>query len=187
MLTYKELQEKFTFSAMDMNPDGSSDRPLTRRELKALERQLSAIWSAAKTQVIFTNHFIDDRINDARNGKAITIKEIETIYNQVFRKYGAKLFNKLKHRKDHEIEGVMKKISNDLNVPFAISWDNSGKHLRLRAITVMRKKNFRPKHKDDLVLTVEAVDHTVATIEGLIERLISEEPLDDILAEVNEG
>lgn len=80
---------------------------------------------------------LEDRINDARNGKEITVNELIGLVKRTVLQKGPML-----QSLDPDTEGVIKDISTDINMPFIIQWD--GKTLDFIPKTIMRKKDFRP-------------------------------------------
>jgi hypothetical protein len=78
---------------------------------------------------------LEDRINDTRNGKEITVAELIGLIKRTVLQIGPMLQNL-----DPETEGVIKDAATDLNMPFMIQWD--GKSLDFMPKTIMRKKGF---------------------------------------------
>jgi Zn-dependent peptidase ImmA (M78 family) len=87
--------------------------------------------------VVFTRHFIE-RVNDKRNGKPISAEELEDLFTQTAEKYGEKLANL-----PDDYQAVLLKLRNDINLPFALNYDEKNDEIDLVAKTVMRKKNFQ--------------------------------------------
>ena len=54
-----------------------------------------------------------------------------------------------------DAEAVMKDLSSDINLPFALNWNKQSGMLELVAKTVMRKKNFRTPNKEFPVESIE--------------------------------
>ena len=108
---------------------------VTDADLKKLEAHIDAVWKKLNADVKFTSHFID-RVNDARNGRQITLCELARIFLEAFRQYGKKLANIPKER----WEAVLSDKTTDVNVPFVLK--HNGKELEIIAKTVMRKHNF---------------------------------------------
>lgn len=108
---------------------------VTKQDLDKLENYLDNLFKMLGMDIGFTRHFLD-RVNDIRNGKQITIKELLDLFNKQFQKHG----NVLKSLKDAEV--VLKDINTDINTPVIIEWNPQKKMLEMRAKTVMRKKNF---------------------------------------------
>ena len=110
-------------------------RLVTQLELDQLEKLLDQVFAGAHIDVKFTRHFIE-RVNDERNKKQITIKELQQIFNKVYFEYSAKLAGFHKN-----LEAVIKDVSTDINIPFALSVNRQG--LELVTKTVMRKPDFK--------------------------------------------
>lgn len=125
---------------------------ITQPQLDSLEKYLDSVWKQIGMDVGFSRHFID-RVNDSRNGKQITIDELQRLFVEAYKKYGP-AFLKLGKR-DRDIEGVLSDRKTDVNSPFALKWDRIKKEFELKAVTVMRKKNFTPNNKEEKKYTVE--------------------------------
>lgn len=119
---------------------------VTVNQLKRLEQELDRLFAEVGIDVNFTRHFMD-RVNDVRNEKEITIEELRYIFKRVYAKYKDQLLNF-----SGGFEGVFKNPPTEINIPFALNWDNKNKELDLDAKTIMRKKNFRTSNQ---VLSVE--------------------------------
>ena len=118
---------------------------VTQSQLNALENVLDRVFGNVGIDVEFTRHFLD-RVNDARNVKPISIKELGMLFKKEFVKYGKPIA-----QLGPDAEAVMKDLSSDINIPFALNWN--GEELELIAKTVMRKKNFATPNKE---FTVES-------------------------------
>lgn len=123
------------------------DKPMTRKELDYLEKVLDKAFARLGIDIEFTKHFFD-RINDTRNKKQITAKEIAILYKKEYIKYG-KILSKL----PDDAEGVMKDLESDINIPFAIRLNKN--EVELVAKTIMRKPNFKTPSKEYKVESVE--------------------------------
>ena len=78
MITLKQLEEK----------NSLLDNPvITRRELIALEKVLDKLFAKIGVDVEFTRHFLD-RVNDERNIRQITLRELSELFKKEFQKYG---------------------------------------------------------------------------------------------------
>ena len=107
-------------------------------DLNALERYLDRFYKNVGLDIdIHGRHFLE-RINDARNGKQITIAELKNLFGEVFNKYAENI-----SKKGDDFQGVLVKMTSDINVPFVIHWDNKNKEFDLKAKTIMRKKGFQ--------------------------------------------
>ena len=113
------------------------DQEVTQSQLDALEKVLDRVFAQVGIDVEFTRHFLD-RVNDERNRRQITIKELGLLFKKEFMQYGKPIA-----RLGPDAEAVMKDMESDINVPFALTWDSANQELDLIAKTVMRKKNFR--------------------------------------------
>jgi hypothetical protein len=113
---------------------------VTQQQLDALEKVLDQVFSKVGIDIEFTRHFID-RVNDERNIKPISIKELAMLFKKEFIKYGKPIA-----QLGPDAQAVMKDLESDINIPFALEWN--GKELELIAKTVMRKKNFKTPNKE---------------------------------------
>ena len=110
---------------------------ITQPELDDVERIADEWFEDYGIDVVFTKHFIE-RVNDERNGKPISAEELEDLFTQTAEKYGEKLANL-----PDDYQAVLFKLRNDLNLPFALNYDDNNDEMDLVAKTVMRKKNFQ--------------------------------------------
>jgi phosphopantetheine adenylyltransferase len=110
---------------------------VTQPELDDVERIADEWFEDYGIDVVFTRHFIE-RVNDERNGKPISAEELEDLFTQTAEKYGEKLANL-----PDDYQAVLFKLRNDLNLPFALNYDDNNDEMDLVAKTVMRKKNFQ--------------------------------------------
>ena len=110
---------------------------VTQPELDDVERIADEWFEDYGIDVVFTKHFIE-RVNDERNGKPISAEELEDLFTQTAEKYGEKLANL-----PDDYQAVLFKLRNDLNLPFALNYDDNSDEMDLVAKTVMRKKNFQ--------------------------------------------
>jgi phosphopantetheine adenylyltransferase len=110
---------------------------VTQSELDDVERIADEWFEDYGIDVQFTRHFIE-RVNDERNGKPISAEELEDLFTQTAEKYGEKLANL-----PDDYQAVLFKLRNDLNLPFALNYDDNNDEMDLVAKTVMRKKNFQ--------------------------------------------
>lgn len=123
---------------------------VTKQQLNQLEAVLDKAFAKLGIDVEFTKHFFD-RINDARNQKQITAKEIALLYKKEYIKYGKPLA-----KLPDGAQGVMKDLESDINIPFVIKVDKKNNEVDLVAKTIMRKKNFTTPNKQ---YPVESVIH----------------------------
>tara|TARA_Y100000389_G_C17423488_1_gene498141 strand:- start:402 stop:1169 length:768 start_codon:yes stop_codon:yes gene_type:complete len=120
---------------------------ITQVQLNALENALDKIFGKVGIDVEFTRHFID-RVNDERNVRQITLRELGQLFAKTYQKYGKPIA-----QLGPDAEAVLKDMASDINVPFALEWNSRTQMLELIAKTVMRKKNF---HTPDKEFAVEA-------------------------------
>ena len=114
---------------------------VTKKQLNALEVHLDRIFAKLGMDVEFTKHFLA-RINDPRNKEQITVKELAILFKKEYIKHGKKIA-----QMGPDAEAVMKDLSSDINVPFALEWNSQTKELEMVAKTIMRKKNFSTPNK----------------------------------------
>ena len=119
----------------------NENRQITLEELKKLEHMLDRLYSELHIDVDFTKHFLD-RVNDPRNGKQITVGELQKIFTEVFRKYKDVL-----RTQAPGFEAVMSDISTNLNIPFVFDWDSDNNERDMVAKTAMRKPDFSTSDK----------------------------------------
>ena len=132
-LSPREL-EKLYINKYSVN---EADVPeITQVQLDTLEKYLDQLFSKLGIDVEFTRHFLD-RVNDERNLKQITIKELAILFKDTYINYGKKIA-----QMGPDAQAVIKDMRSDINVPFVLNWDSRSQVLDLVAKTVMRKKNF---------------------------------------------
>lgn len=144
----------------------SGNQIVSPSQLKTLEIYLDNIWNNIQDKndiktdlnTSFSKHFID-RVNDIRNGKQITIPELQKIFRQSYATYGKKIVSI-----GPEHEAVFKDMSTNINIPFILHWNNSTKSLDLVAKTVMRTKNFNSGGKEELSIREFLEPHKNGTI-----------------------
>lgn len=127
-----------------------SDPPISQTQLDMLEKVVDKVFANLNIDVEFTRHFLD-RVNDERNRKQITIRELGELFAKEYRRWG----NTIKHM-PVDTQAVMKDLSSAINIPFVLNKDKKGKELVAK--TVMRKKNFKTPNKE---LPVEGVNKVV--------------------------
>jgi hypothetical protein len=123
------------------------DSVVTQQQIDALERVLDKVFAQVGIDVEFTRHFLD-RVNDERNRKQITVKELAMLFKKEFQRWGKEIA-----KLGPDQEAVMKDLDSDINIPFALKWN--GSELELIAKTVMRKPNFRTTNKEFPVENIE--------------------------------
>ena len=110
---------------------------ITQRELSSVEQYADNLFSDVGVDVEFTKHFFD-RVNDIRNGEDITPEELKDLYLKAYKKY-SEMIPDLKPGE----ERVFKDRSNNINIPFVMSWDGKSPELDMVSKTIMRKKDFK--------------------------------------------
>ena len=118
------------------------DKPITQAEIDQLEVFADRLFAKVGIDVEFTRHFLD-RVNDERNVRQITMSELTRLFKQEFKRWGKKIA-----QLGPDAEAVMKDLATDVNMPFALRWDEKNKELDLIAKTVMRKQNFRTSNPE---------------------------------------
>ena len=113
---------------------------VTQPELNDIEKIADEWFEEYGIDVQFTRHFIE-RVNDERNGKPISAEELEDLFTQTAEKYGEKLANL-----PDDYQAVLLKLRSDLNLPFALNYDEKNNEMDLVAKTIMRKKNFQTQN-----------------------------------------
>lgn len=109
---------------------------VSQAQLNELEKYLDQLFKVLNVDVAFTKHFLD-RVNDSRNGKPITVDELQLLFKKTIQKYGKKI-----PALGPDAEAVLNDMKTQINLPFVLKWDRDAEELDLVAKTVMRKKNF---------------------------------------------
>jgi hypothetical protein len=178
------LIKKLSKDSVDIFPSGLSKKVIsefitkfsiqefvTQSELNDVERIADEWFEDYGIDVQFTKHFIE-RVNDERNGKPISAEELEDLFTQTAEKYGEKLANL-----PDDYQAVLFKLRNDINLPFALNYDDKNDEMDLVAKTVMRKKNFQtsnPKLALEEVMYAEPSEFNYPTmLSSLIQYMIS--------------
>jgi hypothetical protein len=123
-----------------------TDTPITQSQLDALERVADRVFSKLGIDIDFTRHFLD-RVNDERNKKQITIRELGQLFGKEYHRWGREI-----SKMNVDSQAVMKDLSTAINIPFVLNKDGKGKSLVAK--TVMRKPNFTTPDRE---LPVESV------------------------------
>lgn len=105
------------------------------QQLKDVETFADRLFAKLGIDVSFTGHFID-RMNDERNGKAISPAELVRLFKKEYEKYGKEVKNL-----DDATEAVFMDLTTDLNLPFVLRDRGRGKQLVSK--TIMRKPDFK--------------------------------------------
>lgn len=112
-------------------------------EIAVLEAILNEKFSKERLKFKMSVHFVKDRMNHPRNTPAITITELQSVFNRLTTIYISQLM-RLKHNDCFNVRCT----KSDINIPCAMSKikDLTGKDNReVIAITVMRKADFVSK------------------------------------------
>lgn len=118
------------------------DKPVTQADIEMLEIFADRLFAKVGIDVEFTRHFLD-RVNDERNVRQITMSELTRLFKQEYKRWGKKIA-----QMGPDQEAVFKDLATDVNMPFALRWDDKNKELDLIAKTVMRKKDFRTSNQE---------------------------------------
>lgn len=127
------------------------DKPITQADIDQLEIFADRLFAKVGIDVEFTRHFLD-RVNDERNVRQITMSELTRLFKQEFKKWGKKIA-----QLGPDAEAVMKDMTTDINMPFALRWDQNNQELDLIAKTVMRKDDFRTSNPEFAIEDAGAV------------------------------
>lgn len=106
-------------------------------QLKDLEKFLDRLYAAIGIDIDFMKQHFLERINDARNGKPISLAELKDLFLKIFNNYSRTI-----SKKGEGFQAVLTDLSTDLNVPFVLNYDQRNKEMDLIAKTIMRKKGF---------------------------------------------
>lgn len=117
-------------------------RPLTQTDIDQLEVFADRLFAKVGIDVEFTRHFLD-RVNDQRNKRQITIGELTRLFKQEQKRWGKAIA-----QLGPDSEAVMKDLQTDINMPFALRWDQKNQELDLIAKTVMRKPDFKTSNQE---------------------------------------
>lgn len=124
-----------------------------------LERELDRMFYALGLDIEFSQHFLNRVLDDGQKGRRdsdhnsasrdtdVSKEEIVDAFSELKRKHGRRLYQAKNN--PEKFVAVLKDVSSDLNIPFSIDYDRVNKKMHeLRAITLMRKKNFHAKGGD---------------------------------------
>ena len=122
-------------------------QPITRSQLKIIEKYADALFAEHGIDVEFQNlyrgtHFFD-RLNDPRNESPVTVDDLKWLFKKVSIKYGDMLGMEIPG-----IQGVLKDMATDVNVPFILKWDDKNRELDLIPKTIMKKRGFVAKDRE---------------------------------------
>lgn len=139
---YYDKLEKMEESRWRWLREGISHSEITQQDLDKLEYYLDKLYGQLGLDVEFSAHFLD-RVNDERNKRQITLKELARLFQLEYKKYGPKI-----REIGPQAEAVFKDMRTDVNVPFVLKRDRFTGDLVILSKTVMRKKNFRTSDKE---------------------------------------
>lgn len=105
-------------------------------DLKEIEKFADELFAKFKIDVEFSKHF-KDRVNDPRNKKPITKQEMMDFFQRAFKKYGGKI-----RQLGKDAQAVLTQLSTNINLPFALKFNERTGELELMSKTIMRKKGF---------------------------------------------
>jgi hypothetical protein len=108
---------------------------MSDQDLRDAEYVIEWLFKDLKIDVVWSNHF-KQRVTDREQN--VTKAELVTMFQKLKAKYGD-LLKQAQHNHEHFV-AVLTDISTDLNVPFAIHFDNDTPKYKLHGITIMRKK-----------------------------------------------
>ena len=103
------------------------DKPVTQADIEMLEIFADRLFAKVGIDVEFTRHFLD-RVNDERNVRQITMSELTRLFKQEYKRWGKKIA-----QMGPDQEAVFKDLATDVNMPFALRWDDKNKELDLIA------------------------------------------------------
>lgn len=133
--------KQYTKLLSELNASNDA-RPVTRGQLRQLEKQLDALFASLNIDVEFTKHFFD-RLNDSRNGKQITVEELQKVFSSLYTKHGMKI------GKYHgDIEELIRSVSTKINIPIVLQWNRNKHQIEMITKTIMRKKNFKSSTRE---------------------------------------
>ena len=107
--------------------------PVSAVDIKNLEKFADRIFGQVGIDVEFTRHFLD-RVNDERNGEPIVPAELTRLFKQEHKRWGKPIA-----QMGPDSEAVMRDLQTNINMPFALVWDNNNNELDLIAQEKMRK------------------------------------------------
>lgn len=125
-------------------------------DLQKAELAIDIMFRDIGLDVQFSQHFKNRVLDDGSEARDtdVTAREIYKAFNALKIKYGERLMAASNNRK--EFVAILKDMSTDLNIPFVIDYDRAYKGLhKLKATTLMRKRNFVPNRDGGEVLPVK--------------------------------
>ena len=136
---YLNERRKFYRNTSRSASSQSNCEKISYNDIKELEKVFSKKFDKFDIDFRFTRHF-SDRASDDRNRPCITIEELKSLFNRLYmsKKQGRKIFSRWR-----DMEIVMKDVKDNINIPFAIEYDESKDEFEVIAKTIMRKKKFK--------------------------------------------
>jgi len=110
---------------------------LSRTDIGIVEKFADKLFAAVGVDIDLSGTHFRERVNDARNGNAITIVELMSMFKKVFAKHGPKIGGM-----NPGVEAVLFDINSNINIPFMVKYDKRNDELDVIAKTTMRKKNY---------------------------------------------
>jgi hypothetical protein len=116
---------------------------ITTPDIQSVEKRVNARLAGLEMQFVMTKHFASERLNDVRNVPALTLDELESLFDRVFDQY-ASAMRALGHGDTFNIRCLRSHI----NMPCVVEKIAVAGSLvahKIVILTVMRKQNFRAK------------------------------------------
>lgn len=110
---------------------------VSKNQLDEVERFADRLFAKIGIDVDLHGKHFFDRLNDARNGKAITTPELISLFKKTFKMHAKPIAGM-----DAGVQAVIKDLDTNINIPFLIKWDDRNSEFDLVAKTIMRKKDF---------------------------------------------
>lgn len=120
-----------------------SNTYFSKKDLDQIEKYLDAVFGKLGVDIEFSKHF-HERLNDERNGKPISRKELIELFQKEYLKYGKTIV-----QMGPDKEAVLTDLSTNVNSPIVLNWNREKKVLELVAKTIMRKKDFKPNNSKE--------------------------------------
>ena len=144
-----EASKKAMADVMNMKPAErkkflklDENNGINKVDIQQLETFADRLFGKVGIDVEFTKHFVE-RVNDIRNQKPITMSELTRLFKQEYKQWGKPIA-----QMGPDSQAVMKDLQTDINLPFALEWDDENQELDLIAKTVMRKPDFKTSNKE---------------------------------------
>lgn len=116
-------------------------------DLGSLESRVGAALTGLHVELKFSRHFVNQRINDARNIPAITLAELDDLWSRFISQHIVSALT-LPNRATFNIRCLRSAI----NIPCEIRDPGLGARRQIVAITVMRNPAFFTKDRYDFQL-----------------------------------